>query len=74
VAAAVTGLGIIYRSDFIVEAAVKAGVLQIIELDIPLIEMHLIFAITPANWRQPTKVRAFIDFLVKKLREPSALR
>ncbi|MFZ0571272.1 MAG: LysR family transcriptional regulator [Rhodomicrobium sp.] len=65
-AAAVAGEGIVYQPTFLVAREIAAGLLVPIELDQPPIVLDGIFAIYPADRRPPAKVRAFIDFLVKR--------
>ncbi|MGB8868648.1 MAG: LysR family transcriptional regulator [Rhodomicrobium sp.] len=65
-AAAIAGEGIVYQPTFLVAREIEAGLLVPIELDQPPIVLDGIFAIYPADRRPPAKVRAFIDFLVKR--------
>ena len=65
-AAAVAGEGIVYQPTFLVAREIEAGLLVPIELDQPPIVLDGIFAIYPADRQPPAKVRAFIDFLVKR--------
>ena len=65
-AAAIAGEGIVYQPTFLVAREIEAGLLVPIELDQPPIVLDGIFAIYPADRRPLVKVRAFIDFLVKR--------
>ena len=65
-AAAIAGEGIVYQPTFLVAREIEAGLLVPIELDQPPIVLDGIFAIYPADRRPLAKVRAFIDFLVKR--------
>jgi len=65
-AAAVAGEGIVYTPTFLVAREIAAGLLVPIELDHQPIALGGVFAVYPADRRPPAKVRAFIDFLVKR--------
>jgi DNA-binding transcriptional LysR family regulator len=65
-AAAVAGAGIIYEPTFIVGDALRAGLLERIDLDEPPIELQGIYAVQPGSRLAPAKVRAFIDLLVER--------
>jgi DNA-binding transcriptional LysR family regulator len=65
-AMAVAGLGLAYQPEFIVADDLRAGRLVAVELDHPTSRLHA-YAIFPRANRQPTKVRAMIDFLVDRL-------
>lgn len=66
--AAIGGLGLIYQPHFLLDAAVAAGRLELVELDQPAIAMDGVFAVYPATRHPEAKQRAFIDYLVEALR------
>lgn len=67
VAAAVAGQGLVYEPTFILGDDLRAGRLVALSLDRPLLELPGIFAVYPANRYPPAKVRAFVDFLARRL-------
>jgi DNA-binding transcriptional LysR family regulator len=68
VQAAVAGMGLVYGPRFLTSRAVADGRLIEIELDVPLMKLGAIYAITHATRRAPAKTRAWIDFLTQRLR------
>lgn len=66
-ALAIAGLGLAYQPHYIVGDDIRAGRLVAIELDHPTTLLHAYAIFARAN-RQPAKVRAIVDFLVKRLR------
>lgn len=66
VAAAISGMGIVYQPTFIVADAVTDGRLEILELDHPSFDLGNIYAVYPPNEHLPAKVRVFLDFLIKR--------
>jgi DNA-binding transcriptional LysR family regulator len=70
VAAAVAGQGVIYQPTFLVADELNAGRLVALPLEHPPVELGSIFALYPSERHPPAKVRAFIDFLLRKF-EPN---
>jgi DNA-binding transcriptional LysR family regulator len=68
VQAAVAGMGLVYGPRFLTTREVADGRLIEITLDVPLMELGAIHAITHATRRPPAKTRAWIDFLSQRLR------
>ncbi|WP_062018393.1 LysR family transcriptional regulator [Aureimonas sp. AU4] len=66
-AAAVAGQGIVYEPTFLLADAIRDGRLTALTLDHPPVEFPGVFAVYVANRRPPAKVRAFIDFLVRRI-------
>jgi DNA-binding transcriptional LysR family regulator len=66
VVAALAGQGLIYEPTFLVGDDLRAGRLVALALDHPPIELPGVFAVYPSNRRPPAKVRAFVDFLVRR--------
>jgi DNA-binding transcriptional LysR family regulator len=69
-AAAANGQGIIYQPDFVVSDALKAGKLQVLELDEPAADTGGIYAVYPRERRPPAIVRAMIDYLAQAFALP----
>jgi DNA-binding transcriptional LysR family regulator len=69
VAAAVAGQGIVYQPSFLVSRELRAGLLEVLRLDHPPIELDGIFAVYPSDRRPPAKVRVAVDFLAERLRQ-----
>lgn len=67
VAAAVAGQGIVYGPRFIAADALSDGRLEIVELDVPLVDLGAIYAVTHPNRRPAAKTRAWIDYLAAEL-------
>jgi DNA-binding transcriptional LysR family regulator len=67
VAAAIAGQGLVYQPTFLVRREIAAGLLVPIPLDHAPIVLEGVFAVYPAGRRPAAKVRAIIDFLVKRL-------
>lgn len=67
VAAAVAGQGLVYGPRFIAAPALADGRLKIVELDVSLVDLGAVFAITHPNRRPAAKTRAFIDFLAEEI-------
>jgi DNA-binding transcriptional LysR family regulator len=65
-AAAIAGQGIVYPPTFLVHREIAAGLLVLIQLDAAPIVLQGVFAVYPAGRRPAAKVRALIDFLVKR--------
>lgn len=65
-AAAIAGQGIIYQPTFIVADALRAGALQSITLNVATIEFGGIYAVFLPDRNPPAKVRAFIEFIVRR--------
>jgi DNA-binding transcriptional LysR family regulator len=63
-AAAVTGLGVVYQPDFIVGDTIRRGLLQPISLDVPTVDLGGIHILYSPHHSPPAKARAMIDFLV----------
>ncbi|MFD1981627.1 LysR family transcriptional regulator [Mesorhizobium newzealandense] len=64
VAAAGTGLGVLYEPQFIVADAIRQGLLEEIKLDQPAADLGGIHLVYSPDRSPPAKVRAMIDFLV----------
>ncbi|MFN0315188.1 MAG: LysR family transcriptional regulator [Burkholderiales bacterium] len=64
--AALDGLGIIYSTTYQVEYAVKAGKLEVIQLDYPSAEVGA-YAVFLSRKFLSAKIRTFVDFLARKL-------
>lgn len=64
--AAAQGLGITLQPDFIVDAALAAGRLEVILGDFPVPELG-IYAMLPSNRHVPHRVRVLMDFLASGL-------
>jgi DNA-binding transcriptional LysR family regulator len=62
-AAAISGLGIIYQPAFIVADCLRNGTLVPLALDQPTVELGGIYAVFLPNRHPAAKVRAFIDFI-----------
>ena len=67
VAAAVAGQGLVYGPTFIAAPALAAGRLQKVELDVPLVDMGSVYAVTHPNRRPAAKTRAWIEYLVEEM-------
>jgi len=67
VAAAVAGQGIIYVPTFLVAHELEAKRLVALKLDHAPVEFGGIYAVYPSERRPPAKIRAFVDFLAKRL-------
>lgn len=67
VAAAVAGQGLVYGPRFIAANALSEGCLEIVELDVPLVDLGAIYAVTHPNRRPAAKTRAWIDYLAEEL-------
>lgn len=65
-AAALAGQGLVYEPTFLLGNDIRAGRLVVLTLDHPPMELPGVFAVYASNRRPPAKVRAFIDFLVKR--------
>jgi DNA-binding transcriptional LysR family regulator len=65
-AAALSGLGVIYEPTFLVGDALRSGALVPLVLDEPFYDGLGIFALHPAARMAPAKVRALIDFLAAR--------
>ena len=65
-AAALAGQGLIYEPTFLVADAIRSGRLVPLLLDHPPVELAGVFAVYPSNRRPPAKIRAFVDFLVRR--------
>lgn len=65
-AAAIAGQGLIYQPTFIVADDIRAGTLHAIKLNHPTIEFGGIYAVFLPDRNPPAKVRAFIEFLIKR--------
>ena len=65
-AAALAGQGLIYEPTFVVGDAIRSGQLVAVPLDYPPLELPGVFAAYPGNRRPAAKVRAFVDFLVRR--------
>ena len=63
VEAAIAGLGVLCEPSFIAHGSVERGVLTPLLTDYQWYSMN-IFAVYPQTKHMPTRVRAFIDFLV----------
>lgn len=72
--AALDGLGLIYQPRFLLDAALAAGQLELLELDHPAAEIDGVFAVYPATRHPEAKLRAFIDYLVEALRGGQSAR
>ena len=68
VQAAAAGMGLVYGPRFLTSREVAEGRLVEIALNVPLMELGAIHAITHATRRPPAKTRAWIDFLSQRLR------
>ncbi|MFZ6044503.1 LysR family transcriptional regulator [Pseudomonas sp. CR3202] len=66
VQAALDGLGLVSLPRFLLEESLASGRLVEVLRGFPLPSSH-IYAVCPPGRRLPAKVRAFIDFLVKRL-------
>jgi DNA-binding transcriptional LysR family regulator len=66
-AAALAGQGLIYEPTFVVGDAIRSGQLVAVPLDYPPIELPGVFAAYPGNRRPAAKVRAFVEFLVRRV-------
>lgn len=69
VQAALAGQGLVYGPRFLSSREVADGRLVEIELDVPLMKMGAIHAITHTTRKPAAKTRAWIDFLSRRLRE-----
>ena len=67
VAAAVAGQGLVYGPRFIAADALSKGSLEIVELDLPLVDLGAIYAVTHPNRRPAAKTRAWIDYLAEQM-------
>lgn len=72
VQAAVAGQGLVYGPRFLTAKAVADGRLVEVTLDVPLMEMGAIHAVTHPTRRPAGKTRAWIEFLSHRLPEPAA--
>jgi len=63
-AAAVSGLGVVYQPDFIVADAIERGELEHVRLDVPTADLGGIHILYSLDHSPPAKARAMIDFLV----------
>jgi DNA-binding transcriptional LysR family regulator len=66
VTAAIAGQGIVYQPTFLVAREIAASLLVPIKLDHPPAALDGIFAAYPSGRKPPAKIRAFIDFLVRR--------
>ena len=69
IAAAIAGFGIAYMPDFLIQDAVKQGILQTL-LDDYLDEPGQFWALWPSSRHLSPKVRAFVDFISGRLFVP----
>ncbi|QJU59169.1 LysR family transcriptional regulator [Sphingomonas sp. AP4-R1] len=67
VQAARAGLGIAYAPRFMTAAAIAAGELVELELDLPPIGLGAVHAVTHPTRRPAAKTRAWIDFLAEQM-------
>jgi len=67
VAAAIAGQGLVYQPTFTVSDEIRSGRLVPLTLDHPTFELAGVFAIHPSGRHPPAKVRAFSDFLQKRM-------
>ncbi len=72
VRAAIAGQGLVYGPRFITAEALADGRLVEISLDVPLMELGAIHAVTHPTRRPAAKTRAWIDFLSSRLRARAA--
>lgn len=63
--AAISGQGIIYQPQFVVDEALSKGQLVALELDQPSVALGGIHVLYPPDRRPPAKVRAMIDYLAE---------
>ena len=63
-AAAITGLGVVYQPDFIVGDAIRRGELERVALDVPTCDLGGIHILYALDHSPPAKARVMIDFLV----------
>lgn len=64
VAAAVTGLGVLYEPEFIVADAIRRGELEPVQLDVGTADLGGIHLLRSQDRAPPAKVRVMTDFLV----------
>lgn len=64
VAAAITGLGVLYEPEFIVAEAIRRGELESVQLDVRTADLGGIHLLRSQDRAPPAKVRAMTDFLV----------
>jgi DNA-binding transcriptional LysR family regulator len=62
-AAATTGLGVVYQPDFIVADAIRGGDLEAVSMDSPTADLGGIHILYSLDHSPPAKARAMIDFL-----------
>ncbi len=67
VAAAAAGQGLVYGPRFIAAPALSEGLLEMVELDVPLVDLGAIYAVTHPNRRPAAKTRAWIDYLAEEI-------
>lgn len=67
VAAAIAGQGLVYGPRFIAASALADGRLEIVELDVPLVDLGAVYAVTHPNRRPAAKTRAWIDYLAYEI-------
>jgi DNA-binding transcriptional LysR family regulator len=67
VAAAIAGQGLVYGPRFIAAPALAEGRLEIVELNVPLVDLGAIYAVTHPNRRPAAKTRAWIDYLAEEI-------
>jgi DNA-binding transcriptional LysR family regulator len=67
VAAAAAGQGLVYGPTFIAAPALAEGRLEIVKLDVPLVDMGAVYAVTHPNRRPAAKTRAWIEYLVEEI-------
>ena len=63
--AAISGQGIIYQPQFVVDEALSKGQLVALEVDQPSVALGGIHVLYPPDRRPPAKVRAMIDYLAE---------
>jgi DNA-binding transcriptional LysR family regulator len=68
VQAAIAGQGLVYGPRFLTADALADGRLVEVTLDAPLVDLGAIYAVTPATRRPAGKTRAWIEFLVLRLK------
>lgn len=67
VRAAIAGQGLVYGPRFLAAAALAAGRLVEVRLDVPLMERAAVHAVTHTRRRRAAKTRAWIDFLAQRI-------
>jgi len=71
VAAAVSGLGLIYQPEFIVADALACGELKVVELDIEPTTLGGIHLVYSSRHAYPAKMRVMMDFLINAFEDKS---